>query len=109
VGGGLESGTEIALWIGFGLALCGAAIGVAIYALGGARPQTPDIDRFLAGDEAAWYSPPLLARVRGGADHREPSAPPAPISDGADGLPPRQRIVREDGNVEPAVESSERT
>ena len=98
VGGGLEAGTEIALWIGFGLALGGAALGVAIYALGGARPQTPDIDRFLDGDEPAWYSPPLLARVRGGPDRSEPAAPPAPILDGADGLPPRPRIVREDGH-----------
>jgi MFS family permease len=109
VGGGLESGTEIALWIGFGLALGGAALGVAIYALGGARPQTPDIDRFLDGDEPAWYSPPLLARVRGGPDRREPAARPAPILDGADLLPPGPRIRREDGNVQPAVESSERT
>ena len=109
MGGGLESGTEIALWIGFGLALGGAALGVAIYALGGARPQTPDIDRFLEGDEPAWYSPPLLARVRGGPDRREPAARPAPILDGADGLPPRPRIVREDGHAEPVVESSERT
>jgi len=109
VGGGLESGTKIALWIGFGLALGGAAIGVAIYALGGARPQIPDIDRFLEGDEPAWYSPPLLARVRGWTDEREPAAWPAPILDGADGLPPRPRIVGEDGHAEPAVESSERT
>lgn len=64
VGGSLDAGTGIALWIGFALALGGAALGVAIYALGGARPQTPDIERFLAGEAPAWYSPPLLARVR---------------------------------------------
>lgn len=64
VGGSLDAGTGIALWIGLGLALGGALIGVAVYALGGARPQTPDIDRFLAGQAPAWYSPPLLARVR---------------------------------------------
>src|SRR5277367_3071417 len=38
VGGSLDAGTGIALWIGLGLALGGAAIGVVIYALGGARP-----------------------------------------------------------------------
>jgi MFS family permease len=65
-GGGLEAGTSIALWIGLGLAVAGAAIGVAIYALGGARPQTPDIDAFVAGECPAWYSPPLLARLRPG-------------------------------------------
>ena len=64
VGGSLDAGIGIALWIGLALALGGAAIGVTIYALGGARPQTPDLDRFVAGEAPAWYSPPLLARVR---------------------------------------------
>jgi hypothetical protein len=64
VGGNLDAGTGMALWIGLGLALGGAVIGVAIYALGGARPQTPDIDGFVEGTGPAWYSPPLLARVR---------------------------------------------
>jgi hypothetical protein len=64
VGGNLDAGTGIALWVGLGLALGGGVIGVAIYALGGARPQTPDIDRFVDGEAPAWYSPPLLARVR---------------------------------------------
>ncbi|HET7053995.1 MAG TPA: MFS transporter [Solirubrobacterales bacterium] len=70
VGGSPEAGTGIALWIGFGLAIVGAAIGVGLYGLGGARPQTPDLDGFLDGRNAAWYSPPLLARVRSsiGAD-----------------------------------------
>jgi hypothetical protein len=66
VGGSLDAGTGIALWIGLGIALGGAALGIAIYALGGARPQTPDIDGFVAGETPAWYSPPLLARVRPG-------------------------------------------
>ncbi|HEX3792922.1 MAG TPA: MFS transporter [Acidimicrobiales bacterium] len=64
--GGLDAGTATALWVGLGLAVAGAAIGIAIYALSGARPQTPDIDRFLEGTDSAWYSPPLLARVRSG-------------------------------------------
>jgi len=64
VGGNLDAGTGTALWIGLGLAVGGTAIGVAIYALGGARPQAPDLDRFVAGEAPAWYSPPLLARVR---------------------------------------------
>jgi MFS family permease len=64
--GGLDAGTEVALWIGLGLALVGAGAGVAIYALGGARPQTPDIDAFVAGECPAWYSPPLLAKLRPG-------------------------------------------
>src|ERR1700722_17083897 len=66
VGGNVDAGTGIALWIGLGLALGGGAIGVAIYAAGGARPQTPDIEGFVEGDGPAWYSPPLLARLRPG-------------------------------------------
>ncbi|KAA0090858.1 MFS transporter [Mycolicibacterium sp. P1-18] len=63
----LGIGTRYALWIGFGLAVGGAVFGVAVYALSGARPQTPDLDEFLDGDDPAWYSPPLLARIRPGA------------------------------------------
>ncbi len=57
-------GTGYALWIGFGLAVAGAVFGVAVYAAGGARPATPDLDNFLDGEEPAWFSPPLLARLR---------------------------------------------
>jgi MFS family permease len=64
VGGNLSSGTSIALWVGLGLAVGGAAIAVLIYVLGGARPATPDLDGFLAGEGPAWPSPPLLARLR---------------------------------------------
>ncbi len=64
--GGLLDGTGDALWVGFGLAVGGAVFGVTVYALSGARPQKPDLDRFLDGDSPAWYSPPLLARIRSG-------------------------------------------
>src|SRR5581483_434548 len=47
VGGGLDPGTGIALWIGFGLAVAGGVVGVALYALGGAHPQRADIPLFL--------------------------------------------------------------
>jgi predicted MFS family arabinose efflux permease len=73
VGGSLDAGTGIALWIGLGLALGGAAIGIAIYALGGARPQAPDLERFVAGEAPAWYSPPLLARLRPGLATTHPA------------------------------------
>jgi len=63
-GGSLAGGTGIALWIGLGLAVGGAAIGVAIYALSGARPQAAQLETFLQGITPAWDSPPLLARVR---------------------------------------------
>jgi MFS family permease len=71
VGGSPEAGAGIVLWIGLGLALGGAAIAVALYALGRARPQTPDLERFMAGEAPAWYSPPLLAGVRKHHRHRE--------------------------------------
>jgi hypothetical protein len=64
VGGNPRAGTGIALWIGLGLAIGGALIAVLLYATGGARPQTPDIERFMAGEAPAWYSPPLLAGIR---------------------------------------------
>ncbi len=76
--GDLAAGTGTTLWIGFGLAIGGAIFGVAIYLLSGARPQKPDLDEFLDGESPAWYSPPLLARIRSGlpspvpvVDHRE--------------------------------------
>jgi MFS family permease len=78
VAGGGNAGIGVALWIGAGLAVAGGTIAVALYALGGARPATPDLDRFLAGEAPAWYSPPLLAGVR----HRAPSGP-AMVEDGA--------------------------
>ena len=58
------AGTGIALWIGFGLAIAGALIAVALYALGRARPQAPKLERFINMEGPAWYSPPLLAGVR---------------------------------------------
>ncbi len=71
VAGDPKAGTGIALWIGFGLALGGAAIAVLVYVLGRARPETPDLERFLAGEAPAWYSPPLLAGIRKRSVHRE--------------------------------------
>ncbi|MCV7419464.1 MFS transporter [Mycobacterium yunnanensis] len=76
----LAIGTSYALWIGFGLAVGGAVFGVAVYALSGARPQKPNLDEFLDGDDPAWHSPPLLARIRPGVSAAPdvPSAVTAP-------------------------------
>lgn len=71
----LTTGTGDVLWIGFGLAAGGAVFGVAIYLLSGARPQRPNLDEFLDGDEPAWYSPPLLARLRPGLPARATTTP----------------------------------
>jgi MFS family permease len=69
VGGNPIAGTGIALWAGLGFALGGTAIALAVYLLGGARPQTPQVERFIDGDGPAWYSPPLLAAIRKRSPH----------------------------------------
>jgi MFS family permease len=77
VGGNLRTGTTVALWIGLGLALGGGAIAVAIYLLGGARPQTPRLELFIDQKAPAWYSPPLLAAVRGRSARQDLADEPA--------------------------------
>jgi MFS family permease len=77
VGGNPITGTSIVLWIGLGIAISGALAAVGLYALGGARPRTPDLARFMDGDGPAWYSPPLFAAVRRGSRHRALSEEPA--------------------------------
>ncbi len=62
--GGLDRGTGIALWIGFALAILGGVVPIVLYAVGGARPRKPDLERFLAGEGSAYPSPPLFARLR---------------------------------------------
>jgi MFS family permease len=69
VGGDPKTGTGIVLWIGLGIAISGALAAVALYALGRARPSTPDLRRFMEGQGPAWYSPPLLAAVRNRPRH----------------------------------------
>jgi hypothetical protein len=64
VNGGFDHGVGIVLWIGFALALLGGVVPVVLYWLGGARAETPDLEGFLAGENSAYYSPPLLARLR---------------------------------------------
>ena len=77
VGGNLNTGTSIVLWIGLAIAISGALAAVGLYALGGARARTPNLGRFMDGDGPAWYSPPLLAAVRGGSRHRALAEEPA--------------------------------
>jgi MFS family permease len=77
VGGSPMAGTGIVLWIGLAIAIAGAVAAVGLYALGGARPQTPDLARFMDGEGPAWYSPPLLAAVRSRPRHRALAEEPA--------------------------------
>ena len=74
-----RSARRIALWIGFGLALGGAArrrrdLRTRRRPPAGPRPRT--LPR--RASSPAWYSPPLLARVRGAYDHGARSRPKAP-------------------------------
>jgi MFS family permease len=77
VGGSPTAGTQIVLWIGLGIAIGGAVAAVVLYALGGARPQKPDLERFMDGRGPAWYSPPLLAAVRHRRRHATLAQEPA--------------------------------
>ncbi|WP_101906369.1 universal stress protein [Mycolicibacterium setense] len=86
--GGLVAGAGDALWIGVGLSVGGAVFGVAVYALSGARPQRPDLDQFLDGESPAWYSPPLLARLRPGLP-----APLPPVASTGELPTPRDALV----------------
>jgi nucleotide-binding universal stress UspA family protein len=99
--GDLLEGTDIALWVGLALAVGGALFGVAVYALSGARPQKPDLDAFLDGDSPAWYSPPLLARLRSG----QPA--PGARADRAPAVTPHRHAVAPTGPVLFAYDGSE--
>ena len=91
VGGSVEAGTEIALWIGLALAIGAAVIGVALYALGGARPQAPDLERFMDGDDPAWYSPrcwPPSGDVTAARSPKRPRSAPRLRADATPGTGP---------------------
>jgi hypothetical protein len=64
VGGSPAAGTHTALWICFGIASGGTLFAVSLYALGGVRPPTPSLEVWMSGEAPAWYSPPLLDRIR---------------------------------------------
>ncbi|MEE4541288.1 MFS transporter [Streptomyces sp. V4-01] len=69
--GGLDSGTRMALWICFALAVAGAVAAVALYWLGRVRPPAPSVEAWLSGERPGWDSPPLFARFRTGGDPRD--------------------------------------
>lgn len=57
-----DSGIRTALWICFGIAVAGAAAGVALYLGARLRPPAPSVEAWMSGDRPGWDSPPLLAR-----------------------------------------------
>ncbi len=65
VNGGVKgAGINTALWVCFGIAAGGGALGVYIFILGRARLERPDLERWMEGEEPAWHSPPLAAGIR---------------------------------------------
>jgi hypothetical protein len=64
VGDTEAAGVRTALWVAFALSTGGALLAISLYALGGARPPTPMMERWAGGVDPAWDSPPLLARLR---------------------------------------------
>ncbi len=65
VGGSQAAGTHTALWICFGIATGGTLVAVSLYVLGRVRPPAPALEVWQSGEAPAWYSPPLLDRIRG--------------------------------------------
>jgi hypothetical protein len=94
LGGSPDSGTSIALWVCFGLAVAGALVAFYLYVLGRARPQAPDIERWFGDQGPAWYSPPLLAGIRGDSTERALAERLARVPASSDGRSLRSRVAR---------------
>jgi MFS family permease len=60
----LEHGLRVMAVILVVLSALSEAIILAVLLLGGARPHAPDLERWVEGEEPAYDSPPLAARVR---------------------------------------------
>jgi MFS family permease len=63
IGTSLAEGTRAAIWLCLSIAAVGGITAVAVFALGGSRLQTPNLERWNEG-ELAWASPRLFARFR---------------------------------------------
>jgi len=66
-------------WSLFAISAGGALIAVLLYLAGGVRPAAPAVGAWMEGPEPAWYSPPLLAALRGLAGRAAPAAVPAAV------------------------------
>ena len=91
-------GTGIALWIGFGLAVGGAVIGVASTRSAARGRRRPTSHCFLAGENPAWYSPPATGQAPSRQDRYRKSRPPKAPTDMTTPRPrnpqPRPRALR---------------
>jgi hypothetical protein len=94
LGGSRDSGTSIALWVCFGLAVAGAVVAVYLYLLGRVRPETPDLQRWFGDRGPAWNSPPLLAGIRGDSTERALAEQLARTPASSGGRSARSRLAR---------------
>lgn len=58
------AGIRASMWICFGIVAGGGLLAAIVFALGRARLQEPDLERYVEGQEPAIESPPLAARLR---------------------------------------------
>jgi MFS family permease len=65
VGASPAAGIEAAVWVAFGITLVGLVVALAIWTVGRARLQRPDIEAWLKGEEGAIESTPLGGPGRG--------------------------------------------
>lgn len=65
VGASPAAGIEAAVWVVFGITLVGLVVALAIWTVGRARLQRPDIEAWLKGEEGAIESTPLGGPGRG--------------------------------------------
>lgn len=63
-GGVAGRGIETGIWVCFAVVAAGAVLALAIYLLGGARLDSPDLERWQEGQQPAWDAPPLLQTPR---------------------------------------------
>jgi MFS family permease len=69
-GGPKAAGLATGMWICFGVAVAGGLVPLYLFVLGRVRLETPDLDRWQGGEEAAWETPELFAAVRKDAPGR---------------------------------------
>jgi MFS family permease len=93
VGSSPTAGTHAALWICFGIASGGTLFAVSLYALGRVHPPAPAVEVWMTGEAPAWYSPPLLDRIRDSSRARVLTEPLACDAGGQYGGP------RDDGSA----------
>jgi MFS family permease len=63
-GGAAGGGIQAGIWVCVAMVVTGAALALAVFVLGRAQLERPDLERWQEGKEPAWESPPLLSLGR---------------------------------------------